>query len=104
MLFFGLVFLGLTVFCGLRYAKLKKTMEPVVPDESDDQVQNGGRDSLNGEITPRTGLLSNQNKGDGGASSSDAEFDKDQPAMQKQDRVFNLHGQGKPIAELSHHT
>ena len=36
MLFFGLVFIGLTVFCGLRYTKLKKTMAPMVPDEPND--------------------------------------------------------------------
>ena len=88
MLFFGLVFLALTVLCGLRYRKQKKYMEMVVPPEE-------GNDTAGSHA-----LLDKGSKG--GNTDSDAEFDNDKPDVTQQDRMFNLHGQGKPIAEMNH--
>ena len=82
MLFFGLVFLALTVLCGLRYRKLSKYM---IPPESSNKIGDSA-------------LLNNK----AGNTDSENEFDHDKPAIAQQDRMFNLHGQGKPIAEMNH--
>lgn len=60
LLIFGLVFLVLTVFCGLRYKKLKASMETVNPEDEGDFAENGHRGSIqqNEELlTAKTGLL-----------------------------------------------
>jgi len=36
MLFFGLIFIALTVLCCVRYKKLEKSMETVLPDLLDE--------------------------------------------------------------------
>lgn len=96
LLVIGLTFLALTVFCGLKYNKLKKSMAPVVPEDrgndfDDDRVQNGGRDSLNGEVGVSSALLSGDKKKEPN-SSSERSFSESKPAVEQEDRVFNLHG------------
>ena len=98
LLVIGLTFLALTVFCGLKYNKLKKSMAPVVPEDrgndfDDDRVQNGGRDSLNGEIGISSALLSgDKKKVPNSTSESERSFSESKPAVEQEDRVFNLHG------------
>ena len=97
LLIAGLTFIGLTVFCGLRTYKLQKEIYPnsgFLPDEQDEalcepltQARNDRRASLN----PRP--VSND--------SSEENFGRDAPNMVQEERVFNLHGQGRPITGLS---
>lgn len=83
LLIFGLAFLALTVFCGLRYTKLKKSMNSVAPVEEGDALSNGGRDSIQG---PRehTSLLTDHAAGQTGGNTeeSDAAFDNDKPNVE----------------------
>ena len=62
-------------------------MEPVVPGDLHDE-SDGSHNLLN--------------KGTEGDLGSDVEFDQDKPDVKQQDRMFNLHGQGKPITEMNH--
>ena len=76
LLFFGLVFLALTVLFGLRYMKLNKAVHGLVLDVEEDPVQNGGRDSLiNDDISPLTG----QTRTGGNDVDSEAEFTENAP-------------------------
>lgn len=52
---------------------------------------------LNGH-SDNTSLLDDKDNG------SEAEFENDKPHVSQNERVFNLRGQGKPIAEMSDYT
>ena len=82
LLLLGLTFLGLTVFYFLRYRKLRKELSGygIIEDEKDADIL------LGSEKTPRD---------------SEDDFGSSPPAMARQERVFNLHGQGKPFVDLN---
>ena len=83
LLFFGLVFLALTVFFYVGYRKTNNTEPPEEANNTD-----GSR------------LLARDSKI--GGTDSEAEFEDDKPNVVQQERVFNLHGQGKPVAEMDY--
>jgi hypothetical protein len=93
LLAFGVAFLGLTVFCGCRYRKLSKELFPN-GDVDEDEFE----DALDSRVLLPSGGGIGKTTEDG---SDLQDFDNQPPFMQQQERVFNLHGQGKPIAELS---
>ena len=66
-------------------------MEPVVPaDESNESGSNRGL------------LDKGTKREERERSKSEEEFDEDRPNVGQEERMFNLHGQGKPITEMNH--
>ena len=96
LLVIGLTFLALTGFCYVKHEKLKRSMAPVVPEDTgndfdDDRVQNGGRDSISDGVGATSALLSGDKKKKA-ESSSERSFSESKPEMEQQERVFNMHG------------
>ena len=77
----GLIFLGLTVFCGLKYKKMRNAII-----EAKTEPLGGRGAGLNGH-SDHTSLL-DDDKEDG----SEAEFENDRPHVSQNERVFNLRG------------
>ena len=99
----GLIFLGLTIFFALKYRKMRSAVKEAGTEPLDGNSVGSRRGpGLNGH-SDNTSLLDDKDNGKE-TDGSEAEFDNDRPHVSQNERVFNLRGQGKPIAEMSDYT
>ena len=83
------------MFCGCRTYRLQKELFPeagLVVDQIDKDEADGLLPAHRHSQTSRESINHDDR--------SEDEFGEDRPDVAQNDRVFNLHGQGKPIAEL----
>ena len=108
-LFFAILFVILTVIFVIRYCRFKNELPAIVAHDSKtkDLVDNkktayepNKRYSLNSE--EERFLQSSNLKDKAAEANSEDEFADERPSVEQNARVFNLTGQGKPIAQLEH--
>ena len=102
LMIFGLGFLGLTVFCGFRTCRLQKEIYPNagfftidVEDESLVPLDDNALDTRGAHAGAQR---SNSDYSDD--RGSEGRFAEEKPKVEAEERVFNLYGQGKPIAGM----